>query len=1115
MFEHPSPRRTPRRRFVRPTLELLEDRCVPATITVNSNLDTALPPAGTVTLRSAIVQAEADPSADAITFAASLTGQTIVLGSALPTLTNGETIAGPGPANLTVQANAAFNNPFNVFTANSKALVTISGLTITGGFVFNGDGGGVLNFGALALGNDVITGNSTNIAQGGRSGGGVANETPTGPGLGIARATLSIANTVISGNSVQGSGGGLYNTGKVTITQSTIVNNSASTGGGVANETITGEGFVIVPATLSIDNSVISNNEAAGGGGAIYNNGQVTVTRSTIGNNNANVGGGIQNDSFPGAVGPVIGNLTINAATVSGNTATNTGGGIRNDGVLVVRDSTLANNKTVGNVGGGISNGGNNSIASTGTLTVEDSTIVANIDGSNSFAFPSGGISIDSTVKAQFTLNNTVVAQNTTVDGTAPDIYGAVTFGQGDFIRIGDGNLSGIADGTNGNQIGTKGAPREPQLGPLQDNGGPTFTQAPLAGSPLIDTGVNAVLPAGLNADQRGLLRVVGPSVDIGAVEFQPPATATGLTVAPTATTFGKTVTLTATVAPQAAGPNNPVTGSVTFFNGTTPLGTVPLGAGGMATLPFTPPNAGNFTFGASYSGDVNYTASTAPPVTLPVAPQPTTTTLAAAPTEIILGQSVTLTATVAVVIDPPLTGSVTFFNGATPLGTVAVDTNGVATLTFTPQTPGKLSLTARYAGTNDFSSSAAAPVTVTARRKQTIGVFDPFGDTWYLKNSDGPGAPDVKPFQYGGYCWNGLTGDWNGTGRDTVAVVDPATETWYIKLTNTAGAPDIKPFQYGAPGWIPLAGDWDGNGTDTIAVVDPATETWYIKNTNSAGAPDIKPFQFGAPGWIPVVGDWNGTGHTGIGAFDPTTATWYLRNEVSAGAADAGKFQYGGAMWTPVVGDWTGSGKTTVAVYDPNATWYIKFSNSAGAPDIKPFQYGGEMWTPVAGNWQFPAGTALHADAAGTGTVALDNTTLQAVVAAALGRLSTAGVDPSLVQRLASATYEVGALSGDTLGLTFASENRVEVSATAAGRGWFTDASAASDAEYANGWAKPGTAAATGIDLLTTVLHEMGHLTGRVDLNPAQAGDGVLTDVLGAGHRRVQTLDQVFGAGF
>jgi hypothetical protein len=98
--------------------------------------------------------------------------------------------------------------------------------------------------------------------------------------------------------------------------------------------------------------------------------------------------------------------------------------------------------------------------------------------------------------------------------------------------------------------------------------------------------------------------------------------------------------------------------------------------------------------------------------------------------------------------------------------------------------------------------------------------------------------------------------------------------------------------------------------------------------------------------------------------------------------------------------------------------------------------------------------------------------------------------------------------LVGDILAMSYVADNRIEVSATAAGRGWFTDAAAASDAEYVNGWARPGTPAAAGMDLLTTVLHEMGHFVGRVDLPP---GNGLMSDVLGAGQRNVQALDQVF----
>ena len=62
----------------------------------------------------------------------------------------------------------------------------------------------------------------------------------------------------------------------------------------------------------------------------------------------------------------------------------------------------------------------------------------------------------------------------------------------------------------------------DPRLGPLDSSGGPTQTMLPLAGSPLINAGSNtAANDAGLTTDQRGLTRIVGGTVDIGAVETQ------------------------------------------------------------------------------------------------------------------------------------------------------------------------------------------------------------------------------------------------------------------------------------------------------------------------------------------------------------------------------------------------------------------------------------------------------------------------------------------------------------------------------------------------------------------------------------------------------------------
>src|SRR5919201_1805316 len=112
-----------------------------------------------------------------------------------------------------------------------------------------------------------------------------------------------------------------------------------------------------------------------------------------------------------------------------------------------------------------------------------------------------------------------------------------------------------------------------------------------------------------------------------------------------------------------------------------------------------------------------------------------------------------------------------------------------------------------------------------------------------------------------------------------TLGVVDPSTMTWYLRNENSAGSPDVvTPFRYGLPGWIPVVGDWSGTGHTGIGVYDPSTMTWYLRNQANAGTPDTTPFRYGLPGWRPVAGDWAATGRMGIGVFDPS-GNWYLRN--------------------------------------------------------------------------------------------------------------------------------------------------------------------------------------------------------------------------------------------
>ncbi len=335
-----------------------------------------------------------------------------------------------------------------------------------------------------------------------------------------------------------------------------------------------------------------------------------------------------------------------------------------------------------------------------------------------------------------------------------------------------------------------------------------------------------------------------------------------------------------------------------------------------------------------------------------------------------------------------------------------------------------------------------------------TVGVFDPASATWYVRNRNDPGAPDIEPFAYGGVGWLPVVGDWDGDGRQTIGVFDPATATWYLRNANDPGAPDFEPFAYGSPGWLPVVGDWDGDGTTTVGVVDPATLTWYLRNRNDPGAPDIEPFAYGSPGWLPVVGDWDGDGTDTLGVFDPLTATWYLRNANDPGAPTFEPFAYGMAGWIPVAGDWDGDGKDSMGVYDFDAVWYLKNDIAPGEPAVEPFAYGVGGWAPAPGGWAPPA--ALRAVAAGRGAASLTRSELDGIVSAALAR-SGAGAP--------AAQFGVRNLGGDLLGLVWPAERTVWLD-DAAGHGWFVDPTPLEDGEF--GGRLGGSQANDRIDLLT-----------------------------------------------
>lgn len=264
-------------------------------------------------------------------------------------------------------------------------------------------------------------------------------------------------------------------------------------------------GGIFNAGTLTVENSSVSGNVSGNeepwsgsDGGGIYNTGTLTVTASTLSANNCGTGGG--------AIYNSAGTVTVTDCTISGNSAAIIGGGgIYNAATLTVTNSTLSGNEVwwYGS-GGGIYNAG--------TATVASSTITRNFAADGGVQPGGGGIYNAATLHSR----NTIIAGNE-VESTpgAPDLYGSLTSSGYNLI----GNTSGGSGFASTDLLNV-----DPLLGPLQDNGGPTWTRALLPDSPAIDAGDNTDAPP---FDQRGLARIFDgngdgtATIDIGAYEVQ------------------------------------------------------------------------------------------------------------------------------------------------------------------------------------------------------------------------------------------------------------------------------------------------------------------------------------------------------------------------------------------------------------------------------------------------------------------------------------------------------------------------------------------------------------------------------------------------------------------
>jgi uncharacterized repeat protein (TIGR01451 family) len=265
-----------------------------ATFTVDSTADGPVvgtcAPGETCTLRDALAAAAA--SADE--------ANAVVLPAGRYILTEGElafsragtlTISGAG-ARQTVVDGAGASRVFSVEAPSGTIDATFTGLTVTGGAEttagsFAGDGGGILlgnGGGVLTLRGVAVVGNSTTL-----NGGGVSAPPESGSPKSVVVESSTISGNKVAGGVGVGLGGGIYDLGDLTMTNSTVVGNTIENaaalneGGGV----LAGPAAGAEPTQTRIVNSTIVGNSVltgAGGGFAMYNPSALAETTSTITN---------------------------------------------------------------------------------------------------------------------------------------------------------------------------------------------------------------------------------------------------------------------------------------------------------------------------------------------------------------------------------------------------------------------------------------------------------------------------------------------------------------------------------------------------------------------------------------------------------------------------------------------------------------------------------------------------------------------------------------------------------------------------------------------------------------------------------------------------------------
>jgi hypothetical protein len=376
------------------------------------------------------------------------------------------------------------NGQFYPTTTNAQPLivtagiqVSLVGLQISNGYVAYGNGGGIANFGTLTLDGTSIQNNYAGGDGGGifnlgtliveknsdvlqnhaaGHGGGIFSGSPSNDvipppnpvaaSLTISSSTIQLnvsggdggavfnsyqatltsnSSSVFYANTATNWGGGIFNIGIISVTDTRIAVNSAASGGGIYNWI--GESSVpIFQGQATITNATIEVNQAAqtegGSGGGVYTNGAMTLSGCRIDSNSAATGGGLYYASNTSVSG-----LTVSNCLIGGNSAQHGGGAFLwgSAAQASVTGTSFSDNSAQYNGGGlydigvpvGASIFDGNTATDGGGIWELDSTITSSTISNNTVTSNGGGIATQVNSSLISLVNSTVYGNSAGNDG--------------------------------------------------------------------------------------------------------------------------------------------------------------------------------------------------------------------------------------------------------------------------------------------------------------------------------------------------------------------------------------------------------------------------------------------------------------------------------------------------------------------------------------------------------------------------------------------------------------------------------------------------------------------------------------------------------------------------